>query len=325
MYDHKRGRYMNNTKLAILLGGHSAEREVSLASGNAVFEAIQAIGIECITFDPKTRPLTQLIDEGVTHAMIMLHGRGGEDGTIQGALEWLNIPYTGTGVLGSAIAMDKLHTKHVWQACGLPTAKYTEIKAPISVIQAQAIMTQISELLMVKPSHEGSSIGMSKTTSAEELVIAVNTALTFDERVLIEQYISGAEYTVSILGNQALPSISMVTPNSFYDYAAKYQSNTTQYHCPSDLNSTDEQVIGELSLDAFHAVSCHGWGRVDLMRDQHSGEFILLEVNTVPGMTNKSLVPKAAKQAGYEFNDLVQHILVTAFGEDILPITSQGS
>ena len=310
---------MNKVKLAILLGGHSAEREVSLASGDAVIKAVQALGIECIAFDPKQHPLTKLIDEQVTHAMIMLHGRGGEDGTIQGALEWLNIPYTGSGVLGSAIAMDKLHTKHVWQACGLPTAKYTEIKAPISVDEAQTIMLNIGPDLMVKPSHEGSSIGMSKTGTAEELISAVNTALTYDERVLIEQYIVGTEYTVSILGENALPSISMVTPNIFYDYEAKYQTNTTQYHCPSDLNDIDERIIGELSLDAFKAVSCNGWGRVDLMRDQKTDEFILLEVNTVPGMTAKSLVPKAAKQAGYDFNELVKQILVSAFGTVILP------
>lgn len=316
---------MNKIKVAILLGGHSAEREVSLASGAAVFQAVQALGIDCIAFDPKERPLTQLIDEQVTHAMIMLHGRGGEDGTLQGALEWLNIPYTGTGVLGSAIAMDKLHTKHVWQACGLPTAKYTEIKAPISAAQAKAIMADISTHLMVKPSHEGSSIGMSKTATAEELVVAVNTALTFDERVLIEQYITGAEYTVSILGDRALPSISMVTPNTFYDYEAKYQATTTQYHCPSDLEPEDERTIGQLSLNAFNAVSCHGWGRVDLMRDAQSGEFILLEVNTVPGMTAKSLVPKAAKHAGYDFNDLVKHILVAAFGTDILSTASHNT
>jgi D-alanine-D-alanine ligase len=309
---------MKPTNIAVLLGGNSAEREVSLASGDAVYQAIVALGVAVIKFDPKYRPLSELHDENVTHVMIMLHGRGGEDGTVQGALEWMGLPYTGTGVLGSAIAMDKLHTKHVWQALGLPTAKYIEIDQPITDAQAQDVMTTIGTTLMVKPSHEGSSIGMAKTTTSTELVAAITEALTFDERVLVEQFIDGSEYTVSILAGQALPSISMVTPNTFYDYDAKYHSDSTQYHCPSDLTSEQETAIGELSLHAFNAVSCKGWGRVDLMRDSASGDFILLEVNTVPGMTQKSLVPKAALQAGYSFSELVKLILVDAFGKSVI-------
>lgn len=314
---------MKQIKVAVLLGGNSAEREVSLASGEAVYNAILSLGVNVIKFDPKLRPLSDLQDEHISHVMIMLHGRGGEDGTVQGALEWMGIPYTGTGVLGSAIAMDKLHTKHVWQALGLPTAKYLEIDKPISSAEAESIMLTIGSTLMVKPSHEGSSIGMAKTTSSAELVAAIADALTFDERVLVEQFVQGSEYTVSILAGQALPSISMVTPNTFYDYDAKYNAETTQYHCPSDLDSTQELLIGELSLNAFSAVSCTGWGRVDLMRDQHTGKFVLLEVNTVPGMTPKSLVPKAALQAGYSFVDLVKTILVDAFGEVVIAAPSK--
>jgi D-alanine-D-alanine ligase len=309
---------MSQTNIAVLLGGNSAEREVSLASGEAVYQAIVDLGLPVIKFDPQQRSLSELEREQVSHVMIMLHGRGGEDGTVQGALEWMGIPYTGTGVLGSAIAMDKLHTKHVWQALGLPTAKYLEIDQPLSEVQAQDVMATIGSTLMVKPSHEGSSIGMAKTTTSTELVEAIAEALTFDERVLVEQFIQGAEYTVSILAGQALPSISMVTPNTFYDYDAKYNADTTQYHCPSDLTEEQELVIGELSLQAFNAVSCKGWGRVDLMRDEQTGEFVLLEVNTVPGMTQKSLVPKAALQAGYSFAELVRCILVDAFGDSIL-------
>jgi D-alanine-D-alanine ligase len=309
---------MSQTNIAVLLGGNSAEREVSLASGEAVYQAIVALGLPVIKFDPKYRSLSELHQEQVTHVMIMLHGRGGEDGTVQGALEWMGIPYTGTGVLGSAIAMDKLHTKHVWQALGLPTAKYLEIDQPITDAEAQGVMATIGSTLMVKPSHEGSSIGMAKTTTSSELVAAIADALTFDERVLVEQFIQGAEYTVSILAGQALPSISMVTPNTFYDYDAKYKADTTQYHCPSDLTEAQELAIGELSIQAFNAVSCKGWGRVDLMRDGQSGKFVLLEVNTVPGMTQKSLVPKAALQAGYSFTELVKSILVDAFGDVIV-------
>ncbi len=306
------------TKIAVLLGGTSAERKVSLASGNAVVNAIASLGLPVIAFDPKLRSLSELVEEQVTHVMIMLHGRGGEDGTVQGALEWMNIPYTGTGVLGSAIAMDKLHTKHVWQALGLPTAKYLEIDHPLSLQSAQTVMQQVGQCVMVKPSHEGSSIGMAKVDTPAGLVAAIDVALRYDKRVLVEQFICGPEYTVSILAGVALPSISMATPHSFYDYEAKYQANTTQYFCPSDLSSEDEQIIGQLSLDAFSAVSCQGWGRVDLMRDAVTGEFVLLEVNTVPGMTQTSLVPKAALQAGYSFNDLVKAILVDAFSPAIL-------
>lgn len=300
-------------KIAVLLGGTSAEREVSLASGKAVCKALQKLGISNIPFDTAQRPLHELIVEGVTHAFIMLHGRGGEDGTVQGALEFMGIPYTGTGVLGSALCMDKVRTKQIWQAINLPTAGYREICQPISLEEAYICLSHLSGEVMVKPSHEGSSIGMAKVNDAKALVDAVDAALLLDNSVLVEAYINGPEYTVAILGENALPSIKMATPNAFYDYAAKYQNSTTEYFCPSGLSAELEKSLGELCWSAFSAVSAKGWGRVDVMQNQH-GDFILLEVNTVPGMTEKSLVPKAAAQAGLDFYQLVNSIIVNSFG-----------
>lgn len=308
---------MKQAKLAVLLGGTSAEREVSLASGAAVCNALTAMGIAHLAFDPAERDIHALADEGITHAFIMLHGRGGEDGTIQGALEFMGIAYTGSGVLGSALCMDKVRTKQIWQAVGLPTATYFEFNQAIAVTDAQQVLAQLGSPVMVKPSHEGSSIGMAKVHDARALSEAVNTALTLDDSVLVEAFIQGDEYTVTILDGRALPSISMVTPRDFYDYEAKYQSNSTEYFCPSGLSESDEKQLGELAEQAFAAVSAEGWGRVDVMRNG-TGQFLLLEVNTVPGMTEKSLVPKAAAQAGKSFSDLVMHIMMSAFGDETL-------
>jgi D-alanine-D-alanine ligase len=302
---------MNLGKVAVLMGGASAEREVSLKSGNAVLSALVNMGVDAIKFDPIEQPLHELKSLSVDCVVIMLHGRGGEDGTLQGALEFMDIPYTGSGVLGSALAMDKIHTKQIWQSCGLPTAKYRVAnKTTFDPNTCAVIMNELGGTAMVKPAREGSSIGMAKVTCAKTLATAVNTAFTYDNQVLIEQYIEGSEYTVGIVRGKALPSIRMSTPNVFYDYAAKYSDKTTEYFCPSGLSSSDESYLQTLSLQAFDALSASGWGRIDAMRDE-SGQFYLLELNTIPGMTATSLVPKAAKVAGLSFEQLVYDIALT--------------
>ena len=304
-------------KVAVLFGGNSAERKVSLASGTAVLAALQIQGVDAYKFDPAENPIGDLVSAGFDRAFIILHGRGGEDGSMQGALQLLGIPYTGTGVLGSALAMDKVYSKQVWSSLALPTAKYkvvtkAQVNSDAHSLSNQPdyadILAQLSGVAMVKPAREGSSIGMAKVSTADELEHAVHAALEYDDDVLIEQYINGPEYTVTLLNGKALPSICMATPHVFYDYDAKYNDNTTQYHCPSGLDEATEQHIGELALRAFQALSGKGWGRVDLMRNEND-EFMLLESNTVPGMTETSLVPKSAKQAGLSFEELVLQIL----------------
>ena len=303
-------------KVAVLLGGDSAEREVSLNSGTAVLNALLRQGVDAFAFDPAERPLTDLLTLDVDRALIMLHGRGGEDGSMQGALQLLKIPYTGSRVLGSALAMDKIHTKQVWQSLGLPTAKY-EIadKRHFEAGKCSAIMDKLGNEVMVKPAREGSSIGMARVTSAKQLETAIQDAFKYDNQVLLEQYIDGPEFTVSVLQGQALPSIRMSTPHTFYDYAAKYQDNTTEYYCPSGLSEEQEVQLAKLAARAFDAVSGSGWGRVDVMQDNQR-QFYLLEANTVPGMTEKSLVPKAAKVAGLSFDELVLSILSTSFDDN---------
>ena len=302
-------------KVAVLFGGDSAEREVSLNSGNAVLNALVRQGVDAIAFDPAERPLTDLLELNVDRALIMLHGRGGEDGSMQGALQLLKIPYTGSRVLGSALAMDKIHTKQVWQSLGLPTAKY-EIadKRHFEAGKCSAIMDKLGNEVMVKPAREGSSIGMARVTSAKQLETAIQDAFKYDNQVLLEQYIDGPEFTVSVLQGQALPSIRMSTPHTFYDYAAKYQDNTTEYYCPSGLSEEQEAQLAKLASRAFDAISGSGWGRIDVMQDNQR-QFYLLEANTVPGMTEKSLVPKAAKVAGLTFDELVLSILSTSFDD----------
>jgi D-alanine-D-alanine ligase len=302
----------NFAKVAVLYGGNSTEREVSLRSGAAVLAGLQRAGINAHGIDTKDYPLGQLVADGFSHAFIALHGRGGEDGTIQGALEFLGIPYTGSGVLGSALGMDKVRCKQIWQSLGLPTAPYVRVaKNEYNPELAQEMLDSLGGCVIVKPALEGSSVGMSKATCARELVVAIDEALKYDDDILIEQWITGAEYTVAILGDRALPSIHMETPHSFYDYDAKYLSNSTQYFCPSDLDEARESQIRELALQAFRAVDCQGWGRVDLMADE-AGQFYLLEVNTAPGMTQKSLVPMASKAIGLSFDELVVQILKQA-------------
>jgi D-alanine-D-alanine ligase len=302
-------------KVAVLFGGQSAEREVSLASGIAVLNALLIAGVDAQKFDPAENPIGDLVSLGFDRAFIILHGRGGEDGSMQGALQLLGIPYTGTGVLGSALAMDKVYSKQVWSTLALPTADYKVVtKAQVNSVAKPnytEILVHLSGVAMVKPAREGSSIGMAKVSTAAELENAVNQALKYDDDVLVEQYINGPEYTVTILNGVALPSIRMATPHVFYDYDAKYNDTTTEYHCPSGLDEPTEKSIGELALSAFEGLSGKGWGRVDLMRNE-LGNFMLLESNTVPGMTKTSLVPKAAEQAGLSFEQLVLQVLASS-------------
>ncbi|WP_111976812.1 D-alanine--D-alanine ligase [Algibacillus agarilyticus] len=298
--------------VAVLYGGTSAEREISLKSGRAVHNALVEQGITAGLVDTREVSPLQLKSLGYDRVFNTLHGRGGEDGVIQGVLEYLKLPYAGSRVLGSALCMDKILTKRVWQSLALPTAKFREVKtSQAGNIDFEQMLVELNGKAFVKPAQEGSSIGMSMVTTADELKAAVNKALEFGCNVLIEQFINGPEFTVSILNGDALPSIRMQTPHAFYDYEAKYLSNSTEYFCPSGLSIEDETYIQSLAVTAFAAVDAEGWGRVDLMRDE-DGQFYLLEVNTVPGMTEKSLVPMAAKAKGLSFAELVVTILRSA-------------
>ena len=295
-------------KVAVLLGGKSAEREVSLMSGAAVLEALRSRGVDAHGFDPAQRPLEDLSREGFSRVFIALHGRYGEDGTVQGALELLNIPYTGSGVMASALAMDKWRTKLVWQAVDIPTPRFEILTAASDF---SAIPGKLGLPLIVKPSREGSTIGLSKVTQADQLQAAYRLAAKHDPMVLAEQFISGLEVTASILGDTPLPLIRIAAASGLYDYHAKYFADDTQYLCPSGLPKSLEQRLQALALRAFDIVGCTGWGRVDIMLDQN-GEPYLLEVNTSPGMTGHSLVPMAAKAYGLSFPDLVLRILESA-------------
>ena len=295
-------------KVAVLLGGKSAEREVSLMSGAAVLEALRSRGIDAHGFDPAQRPLEDLLREGFARAFIALHGRYGEDGTVQGALELLNIPYTGSGVMASALAMDKWRTKLVWQAVGIPTPRFEMLTAASDFA---AVVAKLGLPIIVKPSREGSTIGLTKVIQGDQLEAAFHLAVTHDAMVLAEQFMSGSELTASILGDTALPLIRIAAANGLYDYHAKYFADDTQYFCPSGLPQAQEQGLQTLALRAFQIVGCSGWGRVDIMLDQNGAPH-LLEVNTSPGMTSHSLVPMAAKVHGLAFPDLVIRILDSA-------------
>jgi len=292
-------------RVAVAFGGAAAEREVSLKSGAAVLSALQHQGVDAHAFDPAEQPLADL--GAFDRVFIVVHGRGGEDGTLQGALELMNVPYTGSGVLGCAVAMDKLVSKRIWQGMGLPTPGYRVMTA---AADADDIIATLGVPLMVKPAQEGSSIGMHKVYDTAELVEAFADAQRFDDSVLVEQFIAGDEYTAGMLGDTNLPLIKLQTSRDFYDYQAKYQSNDTQYLCPCGLAATVEGDAQQLAREAFEALGTHGWGRVDFMRDA-DGQNWLLEVNTVPGMTDHSLVPMAAKAAGVDFDGLVWRILET--------------
>jgi D-alanine-D-alanine ligase len=292
-------------KVAVLLGGRSAEREVSLKSGAMVLGALRAKGVDAHGFDPQQRDLAALIAEKFDRVFIALHGRYGEDGTIQGALELLGIPYTGSGVLASALAMDKWRTKLVWQAAGIPTPRF-ELLTPASDLKA--VVARLGLPLMVKPANEGSSIGMSKVCAAAHLDEAYALAANYDRVVIAEQFIVGTELTAGVLAGEALPLIRLETPREFYDYEAKYLTNDTRYILPCGLAAGAEGAVQRQVLAAFNALGCTGWGRVDLMLDA-AGEPWFIEVNTSPGMTDHSLVPMAARHAGLSFEDLVLRIL----------------
>ncbi|MES9855849.1 MAG: D-alanine--D-alanine ligase [Sedimenticola sp.] len=293
-------------RVAVLMGGRSAEREVSLISGQSVLEGLLRCGIDAHGVDAQTEVLKQLQEGEYDRAFIVLHGRGGEDGVIQGALETLAMPYTGSGVAASSLGMDKYRCKLLWQGLGLPTAPFVMIAAEEDLEQAAALGFP----LMVKPSREGSSIGMARVESEGELRSAWRGAAGFDSEVMAESWLPGPEYTAVIIADEVLPLIRVETPNLFYDYEAKYHTDTTLYHLPCGLEASQEEALAELALSAFRAVGAEGWGRVDLLMSD-DGSPHLLEVNTVPGMTSHSLVPMAAKARGIDFDQLVWRILAT--------------
>jgi D-alanine-D-alanine ligase len=290
-------------KVAVLLGGKSGEREVSLKSGNAVLAALKRQGVDATAFDPAEQALSGLTQ--FDRAFIALHGRFGEDGTVQGALEYMGIPYTGSGVMASSIAMDKWRTKLLWKATGIPTPDF-------ELVDAHSDFAQIERALglpmFVKPANEGSSIGITKVKQAGGLKAAYELAAQADPLVIAEKFVGGGEYTVGILGDQALPIIRIVPKNEFYDYDAKYLRDDTEYLCPCGLSSEQEVLIQQQALQVFRVIGCTGWGRVDFLMDE-AGQHYFLEINTSPGMTDHSLVPMAAKAAGLSFDELVWKIL----------------
>ena len=295
-------------KVAVLMGGRSAEREISLKSGTMVLNALKKSGVDAHAFDPRDSGLEALKAQRFERAFIALHGRFGEDGTVQGALEYLGIPYTGSGVMASALAMDKWRTKLLWRAAGLPTPAYELINVRTD---PAGLAARLGLPLMVKPAREGSSIGMSKVTSIEKIAPARELAARYDEIVIAERFIEGMELTAGILGEQPLPLIRLETPREFYDYQAKYFADDTRYICPCGLPAAQEQSIQQAALEAFRVLGCSGWGRVDAMLDRGGG-LHLLEVNTIPGMTDHSLVPMAARASGISFEDLCARILESA-------------
>ena len=302
-------------KVAVMFGGHSAEREVSLKSGAAVLAALRGKGIDAHPFDPAERPLEALRQEGFERVFIALHGRGGEDGTLQGALTLMRIPYTGSGVLASALAMDKWRCKLLWQAAGLPIPDYALLDAATDFA---AVAARLGVPLFVKPAREGSSIGVIKVKHAADLPAAYREAARHDDLVLAERDMSGGEFTVAVLGEghqaHALPSIRIVPATEFYDYEAKYFRDDTRYLCPSGLSEQAEREMRELAVRGFQSLGCRGWARVDFLLDT-TGRPFLLEANTAPGMTDHSLVPMAARVAGLEFPELCLRILESAHVE----------
>ena len=300
----------NFGKVAVLMGGRSAEREISLRSGTAVLEALKRRGVDAHAFDPREESLAELIAQRFERAFIALHGRFGEDGTVQGALEYLGIPYTGSGVMASALAMDKLRTKMIWLAGGLATPRYQVVD---DKTDHAALAAALGLPLVMKPVHEGSSIGVTRVASIEKIASALELARQYDDVAIAEQFIDGPEVTVAILEGEALPVIRIEAPDGNYDYQNKYFGTATKYHCPSGLPAARERAVQEQALAGFRLAGCSGWGRVDLMLDAQGNSW-LLEVNTVPGMTDHSLVPMAARARGISFEDLVVKILESAHG-----------
>jgi len=297
-------------KVAVLLGGDSTEREISLLSGNAVLAALLRRGVNAHAFDPKDRPVQNLESEGFDRVWIALHGPGGEDGTMQGALEWLGVPYTGSGVLASALTMDKLKTKRVVVGAGYAAPDYAVLTSPADLPVA---LERVGLPLMVKPASQGSSVGITKVNSAADMPRAYAEARAVDPIVFAEAFITGEEYTVGVLHERGLPSIRIQPATEFYDYQAKYFRNDTQYHCPSGLDPGAEAELQAAALAAFQVTDCAGWGRVDFMRDRATDKFHFIEINTTPGMTDHSLVPMAARQSGIDFEELVWRVLETSF------------
>ena len=300
---------LKQEKIAVLLGGTSAEREVSLNSGTAVLNALRKQGYDAHPIDPKTFPVATLKEQGFDRVFNILHGRGGEDGTMQGLLEQIGIPYTGCGVMTSALTMDKMRTKMLWKAFGLPVAEMEIVTVENRAnLTPESVVKKLGLPLMVKPSLEGSSVGLTKVKAIEELESAVDFALKFDRTVLIEEWLAGDEFTVPVLDGEVLPSIKIVPEGEFYDYDAKYISDNTQYFCPAGLSDAREQELRRLVKQAYDVVGCRGWSRIDVMADAE-GKFRLVEVNTNPGMTSHSLFPKSAATVGYSFEQLVEKIL----------------
>jgi len=292
-------------RVAVFMGGNSAERDVSLKSGKAVLAALVSAGVDAFALDVQGCLLKTVENPEFDRVFIALHGRGGEDGTLQAILGQAGIPYTGSEVMASALAMDKLRTKYVFAGCGLPTPKFRTMSA---ADEAERIVQELRAPLSVKPSHEGSSIGIRKVNTAAELAQAYDAAAALDNLVFVEEWIEGPEFTVSLLQDRALPAIGLSTDHVFYDYDAKYLADDTRYRIPCGLSPEDEVRLQNLALEAFRVVGCRTWGRVDIMQDK-DGEFWLLEVNTVPGMTDHSLVPMSARAAGISFEELVVRIL----------------
>lgn len=295
-------------RVGVLYGGSSAEREISLKSGSEVVRGLRTAGVDVLPMEVSDDVVERLLSERPDRVFIALHGPGGEDGCVQGVLELLGIPYTGSGVLASALAMDKVRTKQVWQGMGLPTPRFAELNENSDWA---ATIAKLGGRAIVKPAHEGSSIGMSQAGSAEELQAAWHAAQQYDGMVLAEEWIEGSEFTVALLGADVLPPIRLETDNTFYDFEAKYLSNETRYLCPCGLDSKREAALKQLARRAFDSLGCSGWGRVDVMQ-RADGKFELLEVNTVPGMTDHSLVPMAARAVGIDFPTLVVRILDSA-------------
>ena len=293
-------------KVAVLMGGWSAERDVSLVSGQAVFDGLCKAGVDATAVDFKKANVDQLT--GFDRVFNILHGRGGEDGVVQGLFEYMGIEYTGTGILGSALAMDKIRTKEIWLSKNLQTPAFRVVN---TVSESELAIVELGLPVIVKPALEGSSIGISKVERKEEMTAAFELANSCNSSVMIEQWIEGDEYTASVLNGEVLPLIRLQTPNQFYDYEAKYVSDSTEYICPCGLDAGKEKALGEMALTAFDAISAQGWGRIDFMLDKQ-GQYWLIEANTVPGMTDHSLVPMAAKQAGYSFEELLLEVLKTS-------------
>lgn len=297
---------LKNEKIAVLFGGVSAEREVSLNSGKSVFEALQSLGYNVEAIDTKEFPIEKLKEKGIQRVFNILHGGIGENGVLQGALEQLGIPYTGCGVMASAITLDKFRTKLLWNAVGLPTAAMEVVRRG-QAVNSDEIIAKLGLPLFVKPASEGSSVGVSKVKTAEQLLPAIEEALKYDSIVLVEENLAGAEYSVPVLDGEVLPAVQIIPDGEFYDYHAKYISDNTQYVVPA-LNADRQAEVAKLVKQAYDVVGCRGWSRIDVMEDGE-GNFRLVEVNTSPGMTSHSIFPKSAATVGYSFERLVERVL----------------